>query len=165
MASELALVGVFIIAVAILGVGAVADNVFVKIICFGWGSLILFGTFANLAHAQSVGEYQHTEMRYCGEPRRGKLGEILRDKTVVAAFKRVHPCPSTGKTSGACDGWAIDHVIPMACGGCDAVSNMQWLPDSMKNHAGITPKDRWERQIYAYDNLDGSPKCKFKIQR
>jgi hypothetical protein len=37
-----------------------------------------------------------------------------------------NPCPSTGKTSGACRGYVMDHVRPLACGGPDTSSNLQW---------------------------------------
>jgi len=42
------------------------------------------------------------------------------------AFERQHPCPSTGKTSGRCPGYVVDHVKPLECGGADAPGNMQW---------------------------------------
>jgi hypothetical protein len=42
------------------------------------------------------------------------------------AFKRAHPCPSTGMTKGACPGYVIDHINPLECGGADAPFNMQW---------------------------------------
>ena len=87
------------------------------------------------------------ELRYCGEPARDKDGSISRSSSVIAKFKIIHPCPETNKISGSCPGWAIDHVIPLACGGCDAVSNMQWLPIGIKSQA-ITGKDRFERKIY-----------------
>lgn len=87
------------------------------------------------------------ETRYCGVVREPD-GTISRSNAVRDAFKRQHPCPSTGKPSGACPGWEIDHVIPLACGGCDAVSNMQWLPSEIKSAAGTLPKDRWERTFY-----------------
>lgn len=56
-------------------------------------------------------------------------------------FKSAQPCPATGKSRGACPGWVIDHVIPLACGGADAPSNMQWqtLEDAKA-------KDKWERK-------------------
>jgi hypothetical protein len=86
------------------------------------------------------------EQRYCGAPRRATDGSIYRRSDTIAAFKKSHPCPVNGHTTGACPGWAIDHVIPLACGGCDAVSNMQWLPNSLKSTT--TGKDRFERKIY-----------------
>ena len=49
-----------------------------------------------------------------------------RDHKQRAAFKRQHPCPATGKHSGACPGYVIDHVRPLCAGGLDHPSNMQW---------------------------------------
>lgn len=106
---------------------------------------------AALAMAQPVSEVPLLplmEQRYCGPPLRNEDGSIRRSAAVLSAFQRQHPCPSTGATSGACPGWARDHVIPLACGGCDAVSNLQWLPDAIKSAAGTYPKDRFERRIY-----------------
>lgn len=53
----------------------------------------------------------------------------------------------TGLTTGACPDWQVDHVIPRDNGGCDVVSNMQWLPVWLKTCAGHC-KDRFERKIY-----------------
>ena len=49
-----------------------------------------------------------------------------RSPTVKAEFQRLHPCPSTGKTRGACPGYVKDHVVPLCAGGPDAANNMQW---------------------------------------
>jgi len=49
-----------------------------------------------------------------------------RSHAVAREFQREHPCPATGRTIGACPGYRKDHVVPLACGGPDAVSNMQW---------------------------------------
>lgn len=76
-------------------------------------------------------------------------GTIHRSQSVLAAFKKAHPCPVTGLTTGACNGWAIDHVIPLAVCGRDALDNLQWLPDAIKSCAGTQCKDRWERKIYS----------------
>lgn len=57
---------------------------------------------------------------------RDKHGRIARDPHATAAFKRNHPCPSTGKSYGSCPGYVIDHVQPLKRGGADAPSNMQW---------------------------------------
>lgn len=89
------------------------------------------------------------ETRYCGPPVRLADGTIRRRADVLAAFRRVHPCPSTGLHTGACPGWARDHVVPLAVGGCDVVSNLQYLPNEIKSAAGTLPKDRWEMRVYA----------------
>lgn len=86
------------------------------------------------------------EVRYCGDPKRDANGVIERRADVRAAFKRLHLCPATGRPTGACPGWQMDHVIPLACGGCDSVSNLQWLPDRLKSATG--GKDGFERRIY-----------------
>jgi len=66
-------------------------------------------------------------------------GRIRRSATARLDFEHHHPCPSTGKTSGACAGYVVDHVVPLKRGGADAPSNMQWQTiDAAK------AKDRWE---------------------
>lgn len=49
-----------------------------------------------------------------------------RSKTVLAEFQRQNPCPSTGKTKGACPGFVKDHIYPICAGGSDSVDNLQW---------------------------------------
>ena len=56
-------------------------------------------------------------------------------------FQRLHPCPSTGKPRGACPGYVRDHIVPLACGGVDASSNLQW-----QTLADAKAKDRIERK-------------------
>lgn len=88
------------------------------------------------------------DVRFCGTPPRDAGGVIVRSGQVKADFQRLYPCPATGKTTGACPGWAKDHVIPLDCGGCDSVANMQWMKNSIKSCSGTECKDRWERKIY-----------------
>ena len=88
------------------------------------------------------------ETRYCGPPKRNAAGDIIRRADVRNAFRKLHACPSTGEFIGACPGWSIDHVVPLVSCGCDAVSNMQWLPNEIKSAAGTIAKDRWERRVY-----------------
>ena len=88
------------------------------------------------------------ETRYCGEPKRNASGEIIRRADVLAAFQKIHPCPSTGLKTGACPGFAKNHVIPLACGSCDEVSNLQWLPLQIKTCSAWYCIDRFERKIY-----------------
>lgn len=55
-------------------------------------------------------------------------------------FRLQSPCPATGETSGECKGYVIDRVIPVACGGAEEPSNMQW-----QTLAEAREKDRWEK--------------------
>ena len=57
---------------------------------------------------------------------RDNHGRIKRSGAAKDAFKRQQPCPATGKSTGRCPGYVIDHVQPLECGGADAPSNMQW---------------------------------------
>lgn len=66
---------------------------------------------------------------------------IKRDSTQRAAFVRANPCPATGEPRGACPGWVVDHIKPLACGGADDPSNMQW-----QTTQDAKEKDRWERK-------------------
>jgi hypothetical protein len=71
---------------------------------------------------------------------RDSHGKIKRSKAAKDAFKREHPCPSTGSATGACRGYVVDHVNPLECGGADAPSNMQW-----QTVAAGKAKDKTER--------------------
>jgi hypothetical protein len=66
-------------------------------------------------------------------------GRIKRSPAARAAFERSHPCPATGKTTGACPGYVIDHVKALKHGGADDPSNMQW-----QTEAEAKAKDRIE---------------------
>lgn len=70
---------------------------------------------------------------------RDSHGKIARDPRQTNAFKKEHPCPSTGKTSGSCPGYVIDHVTPLKRGGADVPGNMQW-----QTKEDAKRKDRWE---------------------
>jgi len=52
---------------------------------------------------------------------------------------KTHPCPSTGKTSGACPGYVVDLKQALKHGGADSPSNMQW-----QSAAEAKAKDKWE---------------------
>jgi hypothetical protein len=67
-----------------------------------------------------------------------------RSREVTREFQRLHPCPSTGRASGACPGYRKDHFVPLACGGPDAVSNLQ-----RQTIRDARAKDAWERKSCA----------------
>jgi hypothetical protein len=71
---------------------------------------------------------------------RDSRGRIKRSAAAKDAFKRQQPCQSTGRGSGACPGYVIDHVNPLECGGADDPSNMQW-----QTIADGKAKDKTER--------------------
>ena len=106
---------------------------------------LLFLPFAAL----SAPDPALTETRFCGLAiPRDTSNRILRRSDVLLAYRKSVPCPSTGQVRGPCPGWNIDHVWPLARGGCDAVPNLQWLPVEIKRCAAPWCKDRWERTVY-----------------
>ena len=77
----------------------------------------------------------------CVDCPRDSRGRIRRSESAKNAFKRSNSCPATGKTSGPCPGYVIDHVTPLAKGGKDNPSNMQW-----QTRKAAKAKDKWERK-------------------
>ncbi len=59
-----------------------------------------------------------------------------RSSSARSAFRRAYPCPATGRTTGRCSGREVDHIIPLACGGRDSPSNMQWLTRAENRRKG-----------------------------
>jgi hypothetical protein len=74
-------------------------------------------------------------------PLRRSVRQTLAARSRENHFKALHPCPANGKARGACPGYVIDHVTPLACGGADDPSNMQW-----QTTAEGRAKDKWERR-------------------
>lgn len=75
-------------------------------------------------------------------------GTIKRSNIPLDDFAKIHPCPATGLPVRSCDGWEIDHVIPLACRGRDVVENLQWLDNYTKSL-----KDLFERFIYSINGF------------
>lgn len=72
-----------------------------------------------------------------------------RTRAAVAEFKRLNPCPATGKPQGACPGYVVGLVVPLCAEGEDHPGNMTWHPA-----AEAEDKRRWEQQY-----------CQFHRQR
>lgn len=85
--------------------------------------------------------------------KRDEQGRIKRSEKAKHDFKVAYPCPATGKQSGSCPGYVIDHIKPLACGGLDHPSNMQW-----QTVLAGKIKDGWER-----DNCQRSAKTSTPI--
>ena len=65
-----------------------------------------------------------------------------RSENTVHAFRKQNPCPATGKTTGACSGWVVDHKIPLCSGqGADDPSNMQWQAVAPSH---VKDKEEWK---------------------
>jgi len=70
--------------------------------------------------------------------------KIKRSQAVLHTFQRTHPCPSTGKISGKCPGYILDHGIPLCLIGKtgDVVENINW-----QSVVEAKLKDRLERAV------------------
>jgi hypothetical protein len=66
---------------------------------------------------------------------RGHHSRIHRSESAKRDFERM-----TGYPHGR-PGYVVDHIVPLACGGADAPSNMQW-----QTIAAGKAKDKWERK-------------------
>jgi hypothetical protein len=75
----------------------------------------------------------------CSSCARDHHGKIKRSPVARASFRRQHPCPATGRTSGGCPGYLVDHVRALKHGGTDSPENMQW-----QTKAAARAKDRVE---------------------
>jgi hypothetical protein len=71
--------------------------------------------------------------------KRDSHGRIARSEKAKHEFRKTHPCPARGKTTGACPGYVIDHTQALKHGGADESYNMQW-----QTEAEARQKDKWE---------------------
>lgn len=87
--------------------------------------------------------------RYCGEPERYIDGTIKRSAAALNAFAEENPCPLTLSGRTGCIDWQINHLRPLADGGCDTPINMWWFPKHIKTCREDWCIDRWERKYNA----------------
>ena len=64
---------------------------------------------------------------------------LARSSNARKKFQSQNPCPSTGRKTGACPGYVVDHIHPLKRGGADHPDNMQW-----QTREEAREKDRWE---------------------
>jgi hypothetical protein len=75
-------------------------------------------------HANAHGP--HDGKKAVAGAKRDVNGKLARSSEQKTAFKKSHPCPATGKSTGACPGYVIDHKVALKRGGADRPQNMQW---------------------------------------
>ena len=97
----------------------------------------------SASHAKNGSNASHSttghQAQYAAGVKRDSHGEIERSSKAKHDFQKTHPCPSTGRTSGACPGYVVDHVQPLKRGGADKPYNMQW-----QTTAAAKAKDKTE---------------------
>jgi hypothetical protein len=81
---------------------------------------------ASRTKARSNATRYKTPATKCTSCARAVNGKTARSPAARKSFQASHPCPATHRTSGACPGYVIDHVIPLKRGGADSPANMEW---------------------------------------
>ena len=113
------------------------------------------GSSSSYSHGKSSshGQYKTHSSRQSknksSTAQRDSHGRIKRDPAARHSFMKSHPCPSTGKKSGSCPGYVVDHVTPLKRGGADDPSNMQW-----QTVADAKRKDKVEKSVKIYTDLN-----------
>ncbi len=102
-------------------------------LCAALAVLALLASPAAARHRSSGGyhvSHRYTSTSYSHHRAvgvaRDRHGRIARSAKAKDAFKRLHPCPATGKSYGACKGYVIDHIQALKHGGADDPANLQW---------------------------------------
>jgi len=91
-----------------------------------YGSRNVGRSTGTVSKTRSIGGHTRSTAAHCTTCQRDANGRIKRDPAARRAFVREHPCPATGRATGACPGYVVDHVQPLKRGGMDAPENMQW---------------------------------------
>ena len=94
---------------------------------------------SHTSRASAAGSLALSNSTRCTTCERDANGRIKRNPAARRAFQRSNPCPATRRTTGACPGYIVDHIIPLKRGGADEPANMQW-----QTPAEAKAKDRIE---------------------
>jgi hypothetical protein len=129
--------------------GAEGPNVGFRSITLLLCLLSSLNAFATRRHSHS----HRSSFRFYST-RSTRQGRYKRSTTAKNNFKREHPCPATGKSSGSCPGYVIGHINPLECGGADAQFNMQWQTIAegkrrIRQSGTAGCKQRFEHLIYS----------------
>ncbi len=103
------------------------------------GSLRSRANHSGRSHLSGSNHHTYSSRHKASNVHRASHGSAKRDPEQREKFMRAHPCPSTGKTSGACPGYIVDHVVPLKRGGADRPDNMQW-----QTVKAAKAKNKWE---------------------
>ena len=94
------------------------------------------------AHASAKYRYSHhAYSTRCDTGAGDSSGHIRRSPAARRDFRKAHHGSPTGKTTGACAGYVIDHVQALKHGGADHHSNMQW-----QTRADAKAKEKWSEE-------------------
>lgn len=80
----------------------------------------------HTASKHSSAHSQHATRKATAGAKRDAHGKPSRSTQQKNVFKKSHPCPSTGKSTGSCPGYVVDHKVALKRGGADVPQNMQW---------------------------------------
>ena len=76
-------------------------------------SVILLTLVSALSIIPSATVEGHHSSRYAHDVPRDSHGRIVRSSHSKHEFEKSNPCPSTGRGSGACPGYVVDHIVPL----------------------------------------------------
>src|SRR4051812_30814360 len=91
-----------------------------------YGSRTVARSRGTVSRSRSVGTHTRSAGSKCSSCDRDDAGKIKRDPAARRKFQQQHPCPATGKTTGTCPGYVVDHIVALKKGGEDKPENMQW---------------------------------------